>query len=138
MKKVAIVMLIKPFCWSQCLIKYVVKASAVFHIKSVSGRKWRPARMPDSDIKLPVDSNGNPDWQFMENYIKSLPYSGSLQNDTPIVKFITTETIKNQEKGLSDKELIEKYEAGKINLKSATKKMLSSLAPGIEKRQKVK
>lgn len=26
-------------------------------------------------IKLPVDSQGNPDWQFMENYIKSLPYS---------------------------------------------------------------
>ena len=42
------------------------------------GRKWRPARMPDSEIKLPVDSNGNPDWLFMENYIKSLPYSTSL------------------------------------------------------------
>lgn len=29
-------------------------------------------------IKLPVDSNGNPDWQFMEDYIKSLPYSANL------------------------------------------------------------
>ena len=26
-------------------------------------------------IALPVNSQGNPDWQFMENYIKSLPYS---------------------------------------------------------------
>ncbi|MBO7555295.1 MAG: restriction endonuclease subunit S, partial [Neisseriaceae bacterium] len=24
-------------------------------------------------IKLPVNSDGNPDWQFMENYIKALP-----------------------------------------------------------------
>ncbi len=42
------------------------------------GRKWRPARMPDSIIKLPITSTGEPDWQFMEDYIKSLPYSESL------------------------------------------------------------
>ena len=42
------------------------------------GRKWRPKRMPSSLIKLPIDSNGNPDWQFMEDYIKSLPYSANL------------------------------------------------------------
>ena len=42
------------------------------------GRKWRPKRMPSSLIKLPVDSQGNPDWQFMEDYIKSLPYSANL------------------------------------------------------------
>lgn len=42
------------------------------------GRKWRPKRMPSSLIKLPVDSNNNPDWQFMEDYIKSLPYSANL------------------------------------------------------------
>ena len=27
------------------------------------GRKWRPSRMPSSTIKLPVTTNGNPDWQ---------------------------------------------------------------------------
>lgn len=42
------------------------------------GRKWRPKRMPSSLIKLPVDSNGNPDWHYMEDYIKSLPYSKNL------------------------------------------------------------
>lgn len=42
------------------------------------GRKWRPKRMPSSLIKLPVDSNNNPDWQFMEDYIKSLPYSKNI------------------------------------------------------------
>ena len=39
------------------------------------GRKWRPARMPSSLIMLPVKNDGTPDWQFMENYIKSLHFS---------------------------------------------------------------
>ncbi len=42
------------------------------------GRKSGIERMKESKIKLPVDSKGNPDWKFMENYIKSLPYSASL------------------------------------------------------------
>lgn len=48
------------------------------------GYKWsygRQCRVNDTKnikIKLPADSNGNPDWQFMENYIKSLPYSANL------------------------------------------------------------
>jgi Type I restriction modification DNA specificity domain len=29
-------------------------------------------------ILLPIDKNKNPDWAFMENYIKSLPYSSNL------------------------------------------------------------
>lgn len=39
------------------------------------GRKWRPARMPSSKIKLPITKDGNPNWEFMENFIKSRPYS---------------------------------------------------------------
>lgn len=42
------------------------------------GRKWRPSRMPDSLIKLPVKDDDTPDWEWMENYIKSLPYSSEL------------------------------------------------------------
>lgn len=42
------------------------------------GFKWRIERMKQSKIKLPVDKKGNPDWQFMEGYIKSLPYSANL------------------------------------------------------------
>lgn len=42
------------------------------------GRKWRPKRMPDSLIKLPVTKDNIPDWKYMEDYIKSLPYSGNL------------------------------------------------------------
>ncbi len=41
------------------------------------GRKCSQDRMKQSKIKLP-SKNGQPDWEFMENYIKSLPYSSSL------------------------------------------------------------
>lgn len=44
------------------------------------GLKWSiEKRMKKSQIKLPIDDSGNPDWQFMEDYIKSLPYSVNLQ-----------------------------------------------------------
>ncbi len=33
-------------------------------------KKWRPKRMRKSRMLLPVDKKGNPNWGFMENYIK--------------------------------------------------------------------
>jgi hypothetical protein len=42
------------------------------------GRKWGIERMKKSVIKLPVDKKGNPDWQYMENYIKALPFSKAI------------------------------------------------------------
>ena len=46
--------------------------------KFLYGRQVRLKRLENLYIKLPVDSKGDPDWQFMENYIKSLPYSANL------------------------------------------------------------
>lgn len=43
------------------------------------GRARILSKLQDEIIKLPVNSDGNPDWQFMENYIKSLPYGDRLQ-----------------------------------------------------------
>ncbi len=42
------------------------------------GRKWNGEKLKNTKIKLPANKNGNPDWQFMEDYIKSLPYSASI------------------------------------------------------------
>ena len=59
------------------------------------GRKWK-THLADTEVKLPIlhDVNGNeviddsckysdegylPDWQFMENYIKALPYGDRLR-----------------------------------------------------------
>ena len=39
--------------------------------------------MKKSRIKLPVTSSGEPDWQFMEDYIKSLPYSKNIEPSKP-------------------------------------------------------
>ena len=42
------------------------------------GRKWGISRMNETKIMLPIDNTGNPDWKFMEDYVKSLPYSRNL------------------------------------------------------------
>lgn len=42
------------------------------------GRKMRRDTISNINIKLPVDSEGNPDWDFMDNYIKALPYGDRL------------------------------------------------------------
>jgi len=43
------------------------------------GRKWGIERMKKSEIRLPVDSAGQPDWRYMERYIKSLPFSSQIE-----------------------------------------------------------
>ena len=45
------------------------------------GRKWKLSRMKSDQIRLPIDSNQNPDWRFMEDYVKSLPYSSNLKSN---------------------------------------------------------
>lgn len=41
-------------------------------------RKPKGNKIPLTQIILPIDDDGNPNWEFMENYIKSLPYSKYL------------------------------------------------------------
>lgn len=51
------------------------------------GRKWRPERMKKSKLKLP-SINGNPDWDFMEKYIKSLHHKElTTQNNVSSLDF---------------------------------------------------
>lgn len=47
------------------------------------GRKWHLERMEQSVIKLPTAQAGQPDWDFMENYIKTLPFSSQLYPPPP-------------------------------------------------------
>lgn len=42
------------------------------------GRTLSLDRLKMLKIKLPINSSGNPDWKFMEDYIKSLPYSAEI------------------------------------------------------------
>ena len=42
------------------------------------GRGLVKSRLENLNIKLPVDKKNQPDWKFMEDYIKLLPYSPNL------------------------------------------------------------
>ena len=42
------------------------------------GRAFKLDLVKETMIRLPVDENNNPDWNFMENYIKQLPYADNL------------------------------------------------------------
>ena len=44
-------------------------------IKYAFNNKWTKELMERSEIALPAQSDGTPDYDFMEQYIKSLPYS---------------------------------------------------------------
>ena len=43
------------------------------------GRKRAQKRLAKEKLRLPVDDNGDIDWVFMEDFIKSIPYSSNLE-----------------------------------------------------------
>ncbi len=47
------------------------------------GRTLSKANFLQTKIKLPVTPSGEPDWKFMEDYIKSLPYSKNIEPSKP-------------------------------------------------------
>lgn len=53
----------------------VIKAN---RYKFSYGRKWTLDKMKKSPVRLPVSVSGSPDWGYMEQYIKSLPYSDRI------------------------------------------------------------
>ena len=42
------------------------------------GKSFKMDSISNTKIKLPSDLHGNPNWEYMENYIKSLPFSSNL------------------------------------------------------------
>lgn len=64
----------KGFNLSQFSSLFIVSVLSKLKYKYAYGRQVRLLRLPYEKICLPVDKNGNPDWKFMEDYIKNLPY----------------------------------------------------------------
>ncbi|GAB6012662.1 restriction endonuclease subunit S [Viscerimonas tarda] len=64
------------------ITKYIgIFIAAILHrdnYKYAYGRQYRQKNFKQHLIKLPTTVAGQPDWLFMENYIKSLPFSGSI------------------------------------------------------------
>lgn len=44
----------------------------------VFGRAFTKDLIKQTKVYLPIDKDGNPDYQFMEDYIKSLPFSKKI------------------------------------------------------------
>ena len=57
---------------------FLVTILSKLKYKYAYGRQVRLMRLPFEKIKLPTDKNGGPDWQFMEDYMKSLSYSARV------------------------------------------------------------
>lgn len=63
---------LKPFILNKNIALFLITLIKKEKYRFGYGRKWGIERMKKSTIKLPTDSNGNPDWEYMENYIKEL------------------------------------------------------------------
>lgn len=68
--------------WLRPLVAlYVVAILNNEQYKYSYGRAFLMDRIKDTIIKLPVDNDGNPDWQFMEDYMKSLHHKPISTNN---------------------------------------------------------
>ncbi len=56
---------------------FIVSILDLQRAKYSFGRKYK-RNLPKTKIMLPIDDKGQPDWNYMENYIKSLPYSDRI------------------------------------------------------------
>ncbi|MDD4877431.1 MAG: restriction endonuclease subunit S [Candidatus Nanoarchaeia archaeon] len=57
---------------------FLVAVLKELQFKYAYGRQLRIKRLELEKIKLPIDKRGKPNWVYMEDYIKSLPYSSNL------------------------------------------------------------
>ena len=66
------------FTFNRFIALFLVSIFKFNQYKYAYGRQLRINKLMKESIKLPVTQAGKPDWQFMEHYIKSLPYSKNL------------------------------------------------------------
>ncbi|HCG2963721.1 TPA: restriction endonuclease subunit S [Corynebacterium striatum] len=48
------------------------------------GYKWNLARMKKTTLRLPATSSGDPDWSYMDRFMKGLPFSAALEGGVEI------------------------------------------------------
>lgn len=63
---------------SQYAMMFLVTVINRDSYKCAYGRQYRKKTLMKHKIKLPANGTGSPDWDFMEGYIKSLPFSANL------------------------------------------------------------
>ena len=71
--------LLKPkFQLNEYIALFIVAIINMENYKYSYGRKCNQLRIRNMVINLPITHDGTPDWQFMEDYIKALPYGDRL------------------------------------------------------------
>ena len=61
--------------WVQLFIAAIIKHG---RSRFTYGYKWTLARMKETTLRLPVDARGNPNWLYMESFMKGLPFSAVI------------------------------------------------------------
>ena len=64
--------------FSMLFVNTVIKQD---EFKYQYGRQYRLKNLQNHVIKLPATPKGKPDWLFMDNYIKALPYADKMSNN---------------------------------------------------------
>jgi type I restriction-modification system DNA methylase subunit len=73
-----IIVLFPKFEYNMYILLFMATVIATDKYRYAYGRQYRQKNFREHKIKLPVDKAGVPDRQFMEDYIKSLPYSEKI------------------------------------------------------------
>lgn len=73
-----ILVLIPKMSISKYAMMFIVTIINQDQYKYAYGRQYRQKTLLKHNIKLPTNDNGLPDYKFMEDYIKSLPFSANL------------------------------------------------------------
>jgi Type I restriction modification DNA specificity domain len=65
--------------WSQLFVAAIIRHG---RSRFTYGYKWTLARMENTNIRLPVAEGMDPDWDYMERFMKGLPFSAAI--DQPV------------------------------------------------------
>lgn len=82
--------------------------------KFAYGRQYRQKSFNKHVIKLPVTPSGEPDWQFMEDYIKSLPYSKNIAPSDP--KEVVDELVEMKKEMIKMRRAMEAQHTGELKI----------------------
>lgn len=76
------------------------------------GRKCSQIKLRNSKIKLPATPSGEPDWKFMEDYIKSLPFSRNIEPSMP--NEVVDELVEMKKEMIKMRRAMEAQQSGSI------------------------
>lgn len=77
------------------------------------GRTISSEKYMQTHIKLPATPSGEPDWKFMEDYIKSLPYSRNIEPSKP--NEVVDELVEMKKEMIKMRRAMEAQQSGSIN-----------------------